>query len=285
MQNATHAFSITRNQGTEMPMILDMCAAPGTYLWYALQQNPGASALGFSLPRDKGGHRLALRTREAVRIKFLDVTMLAADMGATDADYALRPDHPHAGDFLRHAELPAAVRAFDLALCDGQVLRTHEPHRAAYRGAREPRRLTLTQLALGLEHLRPGGTMVVLLHRVEAWDTVVLLHTFTRFSSVRLFKPRAGHAKRSSFYMIATDVRSGCAEALGAVARWKEEWRVATFETDEARWHQARREVGAEIPDVDAFLRGFGPELARMATAIWKIQADALEKAPFMARN
>src|SRR2546423_6558730 len=59
---------------------------------------------------------------------------------------------------------------FDLVLCDGQVLRTHV--RAPYREMREARRLAVTQLAIGLEHLRIGGTMVVLLHKVEATDTV-----------------------------------------------------------------------------------------------------------------
>lgn len=67
------------------------------------------------------------------------------------------------------------------------------------------RRLTATQLALGLAHLRPGSTMVVL-HKVEAWPSVGLLHAFARSAAVRLFKPRAAHAKRSSFYMVASAV-------------------------------------------------------------------------------
>ncbi|KUI53567.1 hypothetical protein VP1G_00842 [Cytospora mali] len=280
MHSLTRAFTI-RTRGAGHPMVLDMCAAPGTYLSFALQTNPGAGAVGFSLPPEQGGHKLVLETSETVRIKFLDVTMLAADMGVPISD--IPPDHPHAKDF-RPAEFHPGL-TFDLVLCDGQVLRTHKDHRAEYRERREARRLTLTQLALGLEHLRPGGTMIVLLHRFEAWDTVLLLHTFTRFSTVKTFKPRFDHAKKSSFYMVATDVQSTKAEAVAAVEGWKEDWKAATFETDDERWRQIRPEIRANVPDVDEFLDEFGPELVRMGKKIWTIQADALERAPFMRRR
>ena len=52
-------------------------------------------------------------------------------------------------------------QTFDLVICDGQVLRTHA--RAGYKEAREARKLIVTQLALGSEHVRQGETMVVLL--------------------------------------------------------------------------------------------------------------------------
>lgn len=87
--------------------------------------------------------------------------MLAADMGVTD----IPEKHPDARKFL-----PCQMREtqlFDLVLCDGHVLRTHAPTRASYRETREPARLKTTQLALGLEHIKPGGTMIVLFHKVE----------------------------------------------------------------------------------------------------------------------
>jgi len=74
--------------------------------------------------------------------------------------------------------------------------------------------------------------MVVLLHKVEAPNTVALLHTFNKFSSIKLFKPAIHHAKRSSFYMVATDYRSQHCEALLAVERWRRQWKAATFGTD-----------------------------------------------------
>jgi hypothetical protein len=57
----------------------------------------------------------------------------------------------------------------------------------------------VTQLALGLEHLNPGGTMIVSLHKPEKPETAELLRQFHCFSSVQLFKPPKAHANRSSF--------------------------------------------------------------------------------------
>jgi hypothetical protein len=145
-------------------------------------------------------HKALLPRDPNVRLRFLDVTMLATDMGVS----VIPAEHVDAGNFLPQQFDPSQV--FDLVLCDGRVLRTHA--RASYREKREARRLTIVQLALGLEHVRPGGTMVVLLHKLEAWDTVSLLYRFAKFSSVRFFKPKTGHAKRSSFYMVASDIKS-----------------------------------------------------------------------------
>ncbi|KMU83915.1 hypothetical protein CIHG_01699 [Coccidioides immitis H538.4] len=144
---------------------------------------------------------------------------------------------------------------FDLVICDGQVLRTHD--RAAYREEREARRLTLTQLALGVEHVRHGGTIVALLHKIEAWDTVSLLYTFSKFSSVQVFKPQKFHAKRSSFYMVATNIQSQHDEAILAIRKWKTLWRLATFGTDE----QYGNAVDESETGVEAVLEKFGLEL------------------------
>ncbi|OQE68739.1 hypothetical protein PENNAL_c0147G00230 [Penicillium nalgiovense] len=165
---------------------------------------------------------------------------------------------------------------FELAICDGQVLRKHE--RAAYREVREARRLTVTQLSLGLQFLRPGGTMILLLHKLEAWDTVTLVYTFSQFSSVQLFKPKSGHAKRSSFYMVATGIQSQSDKALRAINRWKRIWRVATFGSDD----EYREELRKEDLQVETVIERFGQELVALGNEIWKVQANALKKAPFV---
>jgi hypothetical protein len=122
--------------------------------------------------------------------------------------------------------------------------------------------------------------MVVLLYKVEAWDTVSLLYRFNKFSSVKLFKPIKHHAKRSSFYMIATNIQSQHREAVSAVAGWKREWKAATFGTDE-EFKKARR---AECLDAEEVLGEFRSELVRLASEVWGIQARALEKAPFIKK-
>ncbi|KAI9934848.1 hypothetical protein MW887_000468 [Aspergillus wentii] len=266
MQKCTKALRINH---TYQPRILDLCFAPGGFLATALRLNPSASAMGFSLPPSQGGHRDLLPSHPNIQLKFLDVTMLAEDMGATE----IPAGHPDAERFLPRQF--ADEQTFDLIFCDGQVLRTHE--RAAYRERREAARLSISQLALGLEHIYPGGTMVVLLHKVEAWDTVKLLYQFSQFSSVRLFKPRKSHSKRSSFYMIARNIQREQPEAIRAIAQWKRLWKAATFGTDQM-YLEALNEDGL---DPATLLEEFGPRLVKLGRKVWEIQATALEGAPF----
>ncbi|OCL14162.1 hypothetical protein AOQ84DRAFT_309391, partial [Glonium stellatum] len=267
MHQSTYALAISK---TVSPTILDMCMAPGGFLATTLKINPGACALGFSLPISEGGHKVLLPKDPNVTLKFLDITMLAADMGVTD----IPAEHPDARNLLPQQFDPSQL--FDLVLCDGQVLRTHI--RAAYRGMREARRLTVTQLAIGLEHVKIGGTMVVLLHKLEAIDTVSLLYSFNKFSSVKLFKPKKHHAKRSSFYMVATNIQSQHCEAVLAVEGLKRQWKVATFGTDV----EYEEELRAACLNAEEVLEEFGIELVRLGREVWEIQANALERAPFI---
>lgn len=269
LQECTNAFTI-QPSSTSHVTILDMCMAPGGFLATALSHSPGSRALTFSLPSGNGGHKVLLPRNPRVETRFLDITMLAADMGMADIPVS----HPDAGNFLpRQVE---TQQLFDLVICDGQVLRTHT--RPDYREKREVRRLITTQLALGLEHLRVGGTMIVLLHKVEAWDTVTLLSTFRKFSSIRLFKPTTGHATRSSFYMIATNIRSDSPAAIMAIELWKTMWRVATFGSDE----EYSEEICNGRPNISELLQDFGAELVQLGREVWKVQADALTRAPFV---
>ncbi|KAL4787088.1 hypothetical protein BJX76DRAFT_364206 [Aspergillus varians] len=270
MQRHTGVFQL-QGSSPDNYSVLDMCMAPGGFLATAVRINPEARALGFSLPDWDGGHGVLLPEHPNVTLKLLDITMLAEDMGLTDD---IPSDHPDATNFLPRQFTPD--QTFDLVICDGQVLRTHE--RAAYREKKEASRLTLTQLALGLEHVKPGGTMVVLLHKVEALHTVRLLHTFSKFASVQLYKHAKIHAKRSSFYMIATNIRAGCEDAIMAIEGWKDRWKIATFGTDEM-YHDA---LFGECPDVEALLEEFGPRMVQLGKNVWNIQANALAKAPFV---
>lgn len=271
LHHATLGFAIRTYPGS----ILDMCAAPGGFLATAMKLNPNSEAVAFSLPPSDGGYNVLLTGDKKRCVKFLDITMLAADMGATDI-----PDkHPDAGKFL-----PCQMRKthlFDLVLCDGQVLRTHAPARASYRETREPVRLKTTQLALGLEHIRPGGTMIVLFQKVECWDTVCFLRRFSKFSSVHVYKPTAGHAKRSSFYMVATNVKREDPEAILAIEYWKAVWRNATFGTDED-FAEALRKGEQSAEEV---WKEYGSVLVKHGRKVWETQANALAQASFIKRE
>lgn len=273
MQCFTRAFTIRKTEPN--PQILDMCMAPGVYLAKALERNDKAQAVAFTLPPWQGGHIPILSESETLKIHLLDITMLAADMDIEPDE--IPEDHPDSASFLpRHFE---DGQNFDLVLCDGVILRTHD--RAAYRFYRESSRLLLTQLALGLEHLRPGGTMIVLLHKVERISNIRLFRDFARFATVTLFKPKSGHAKRSSFYMIVSEIRSTDQEAIQAVQGWKREWKIATLGTDEEWWEDNTRVAQFGDLGIEGVLKEFGPTLIKMGKKVWKTQADALKRASF----
>ncbi|KAI0861113.1 hypothetical protein F4860DRAFT_503487 [Xylaria cubensis] len=250
--------------------ILDMCMAPGAFLDVAMEHNPEPHAQAFSLPLEKGGYRVQIQPHPNIAINFVDITMLAADMGLD----TIPQEHPEAQDFLPRNLSPEDT--FDVVICDGHVLRTHP--RLAYRETREAARLLFTQLAIGLEHLKPGGTMLVLLHKVETWRCVLILRAFCGFSDVRLFKQRGAHAKRSSCYMIASNIQSRHEDALRAVGTWKMLWKAATFDTEE---EFCRLSLSLQ-PDVQKVLEDFGPRLVQLGREVWETQANALGRAPFV---
>jgi len=243
--------------------------APGDFLSAAMEHNPDASATAYSLPVEAGGYEVLLPQSPGIDTRMLDVTMLAADM---DAD-AIPEGHPDLANFLpRHFN---GIWEFDVVSCGGSVVRSHS--RAAYRALSETHRLSVTQLALGLGQLRRGGTMIVLLHKPEAPGTVETLHLFSQFSSIQLFKSTKAHAKRSAFYMVATNVQVEHPEAVKAVQSWKHLFNVATF-GGEGEFKQL---VHKDNPWVEGMVNDFGPALVRLGKPIWAIQARALANAPF----
>ena len=165
---------------------------------------------------------------------------------------------------------------FDLVFCDGQVLRTQL--RAQWRERREARRLTLTQLALGLEHIREGGTMVILLHKLEAWHNLRLLQLLDSFSNIQLFKSTRSHATRSSFYAIAQNIQVSNARVAEAISIWKQQWKIANFGSDDECWKTFR----ATGQDAVAILETFAETFVRIGRPIWEIQASALSQASYM---
>src|SRR5258707_205870 len=84
-------------------------------------------------------------------------------------------------------------------------------------------------MILALRRIRAGGTVIILLHKIEAWDTLELLYRCSRFSSVQVFKPAKKHAKRSSFYLVARTVQPHSEAAKLAAEAWKLASWHATF--------------------------------------------------------
>jgi hypothetical protein len=77
---------------------------------------------------------------------------------------------------------------------------------AEYREKQEAWRLLTSQLIVSLQRIKENGTIIALLHRLNAWDTVALLHTLNSFSLLQLFNPKKKHAVKSSFYVVAKNI-------------------------------------------------------------------------------
>ncbi|KAL9606875.1 MAG: hypothetical protein Q9167_008138, partial [Letrouitia subvulpina] len=252
---------------------LNLCMAPGAYTEVFLDIHPDATVKGITLPLELGGHPMTIPyglRDPRVNLYFLDITMLAAEFGVTSQD--IPPDHPDAKNFSMHR--PHGCDAFDIVLCDGQTLRTHQ--RLDYRESREPLRLLTAQLILGMARIKPGGTFIILLHKADAFDTMQLLRSFSGFAKIALFKPHKGHTTRSTFYLIAKDVKSLSVPAIEAMENWKFDWQQATFGGEKG---PGVDQEPASDEEVNAVLDDFGPELIKLCQPIWSIQAEALDRA------
>jgi 23S rRNA U2552 (ribose-2'-O)-methylase RlmE/FtsJ len=265
MQERTHALSPPADYSGDIN-ILDICMAPGGYTTSALKYSPGATTFGISLPRSHGGHKV-LSPFSRSTMRFLDVTMLAKEFGVDTPPFT----HPHRSSFLDGR--PFFGQIFQLIFCDGQVLRTHQ--RPEYREHQEARRLTLSQLILAMQRIQAGGTLIVLLHKIEIWDTAELLYLFNRFSSIQVFKPVKKHAKRSSFYLIAKNVQPDADAAKVAIESWKRAWWQATFGGENGT---GGKTITVKEEYVQTVLNEFGNSFVELARPIWQIQANALRE-------
>ena len=262
--------------------ILDLCMAPGGYSASALKFNPRASVSGATLPEKLGGHKLFVQDgfRGArIRVWQGDLTSLVGDMGMDDDD--ISEEHPDFGKFQK-SEVWAGEQ-FDLVFCDGQVLRNHSQDMAEHRQRCEARRLTCSQLLIALRHVRVGGSMVILLHKIDSWDTVLTLRAFDRFANIAIFKPLAAHKARGSFYLVAKNIQPHHQDALVAIQDWTKAWKVATFRalTDEGRedaFSDNRNDSTVLEQQVTKVMDEFGERLVTLGENAWKIQEEAIRK-------
>ena len=272
MQASTGALT-PRPDETTFVKILDLCMAPGGYTASALKHNSSVAAVGITLPPEHGGHNVLLESPQ-VEIHFLDITMLAKEFGVVDVPFS-HPDHDKFSP-----EQPFLEQKFNLIFCDGQVLRTHQ--RAQWREPHEALRLSVSQLILALQRIQKGGTLIMLLHKIEAWHSVELLYLFRQFSSVQVFKSRQKHAIRSSFYLIAKDVQPDSGAAKAAVETWKQAWWNATFGGESGTGAVTDRPEEESYEHIRGVLDQFGNELIELGHPIWEIQEIALSKMEFV---
>lgn len=275
LHEATQAFYVKKKFGSGYEASsLNLCMAPGGYTWQFLQRNPNATACGLTLPPEKGGHPMYLPYGDKdprVAVEYLDITLLTEEFGIPRE--AVPKQHPEAESFSLYR--PFLGKSFDVVICDGQVLRIHQHQRDR---AREVPRLLVSQLILGMQRIKPGGTFVILLHKVDAWGNIILLKTFETFSKIKLHKAETSHATRSSFYLVARDVQPDKPEAVDAVKKWKADWWKTTFEGEHGTGVNLEEPNDQEVYDV---LKIYGSRLVELGKPIWSTQWKALKKAPF----
>jgi 23S rRNA U2552 (ribose-2'-O)-methylase RlmE/FtsJ len=249
---------------------LDICMAPGGYTAAVLKRHPDAKCFGITLPTKQGGHPLYVSTKVLAGLKQLDVTMLANEYTTG----AIPRNHPAYSEFI-HVR-PFNHYKFDLIFCDGMVLRTQE--RPSYREQVEVTRLACSQMILALQRIAAGGTIVMLLHKIDSFQAAFTLHTFSKFAEVDSFKPARKHGTRSSFYMVAKNVQPQSTAALSAIKDWKDSWWQATFGGEEGTGE--RKEDPPESV-VRQMLEEYGERLIEMGRPIWGIQADNLSRTDY----
>lgn len=256
--------------------VLDLCMAPGGYTASTLEHSPHAIVCALTLPSKLGGHPVIHRKDKRVSIIFKDITTLYKEFGLTE----LPQDHPK---FSKFSDMRLWYgKSFDLVFCDGQVLRTQEPHIVDYR--REAIRLTASQLILALQRITRGGTLIMLLHNISAYETIKLLSVFDKIADIQIFKPVSGHKKKGTFYLIAKDVQPEHGDAVAAVNEWKKIWSELTFHVPGHDGHRDPLQVADEselAKEVLELLEKFSERVIELGEPIWRIQMDALANTPW----
>ena len=220
------------------------------------------------------------RNNLKIRIEFADVTMLVNEMGLGRPATFIPTRHPNTATF--SSKRLFGNEMFDLVFCGATGATTrracagaehHEPHKRL--------RLATSQLVFALQRLRNQGSLVLVMHKPESFDTAEIIRTFTKCSSVRLFKSKTKHAITSSFYMVAREVDTQSEEMQSAIVKWKKQWENAMCQSIEALPTCPR----AFEDQVREMLAEFGPQLIDLATPLWKIQADALRASSFLKES
>ncbi|RKF77597.1 putative s-adenosyl-l-methionine-dependent methyltransferase [Golovinomyces cichoracearum] len=265
MHQAAGIFDFKANLNRS-PRILDICMAPGGFTAAALNICRNARCYGLTLPKKLGGHELILEKSKLCGLHQLDITMMIKEY----SDSPIPHNHPQIREF-------TTIRLFnsykfDLIFCDGKVLRTHQ--RPTWRENNEGTRLMLSQLILSMQRIRNGGTIVVLLHKIDCWDSILTIRDFSDFSDIQLYKPPKAHKTRSSFYLIARNIDIEHEKAKRTLRFWRDQWWEATFGGEDGLGKKLHPSVGV----VEELLDDFGEQFIRIARPIWRIQADGLSR-------
>ncbi|KAJ5288324.1 hypothetical protein N7508_011099 [Penicillium antarcticum] len=252
------------------PRMLDLCMAPVGFTTTAAKEAPGLFIDAVTLPAEIGGYEVMAKDI-CQNIIYTDITMYLMKMVCQES---IPTAHPDSSSF--ELCLPFLDNQYDIAICGEAVGRDHP--REKYRSHCESQRLMVSQLVFAMHCLKPGGSIMLLLHRIESWDTVCILHAFNKFSDIRLYKHAKAHAIKSSFYLVARRVNLEHHTARHSMDYWKSLWRYLTFK----QFQEIQFSLLIDDVSLQIMINEFDLQFLRLAEPIWKIQVDALRNAPFM---
>jgi len=294
IQGSTGIFTSSRSKNPKSVLAkpircLDTAMAGGSFAHYFLSQNPHAAVDGLSLPVESGGHamldadqslgvRPGWQGKDTVNLTWTDVTLhpLFLPQGKNyPEEFPDKPAFDNNPPLPPHLQSPPSKpsdRVYNIVISDGAFLRTHK-HAQLRRW--EATRLQVCQLILGLSFVKPGGSMLILLHHLEAWDTATTVYNFSRFANIRLYKPKLAYGIRSSFYLIATKVQPELDVCQAWIEELKRGWYTMTFGGEGGLGGLV--EAGEGI-DVDKMLDEWGGEYIMLGEDVWRTQRDALKR-------
>ncbi|KAI9718350.1 MAG: hypothetical protein M1812_004071 [Candelaria pacifica] len=241
--------------------VLDFCMAPGGFAACIMDLYPEAEIDAITLLQADGGRKVITKCNEIILVE-ADITAYAADCCIDDCWKDSHLAKSFTSETLEHTQ------RYGLVICDGK---TERKHLNSFGKVKELElvRLKAAQLILGLERVRPGGTLYILQHNIQSGHTIKLLWHFSHFSDVSIFKPTEWLTSSSFFYLIAKNVQTGSLALKMAIREFKQAWTEATLESKVT-------EVTEE--EVQGLLTSFGAKLIDFGYQIWPIQEKGLRK-------
>ena len=273
MQAETTAFTIKDSDSADF-RALNLCFAPGGYTKKLLDMYPKIMIYGITLAESDGGHEVLVKSPR-LKMEYLDMNLLAEEYGISLL--RIPRDHPDAAKF--RADAPFAGLAFDIVVGDGAVLRTHA--RGDYRQDKdcEALRLRVAQLIFGLRRIKAGGTFIILLHKVDSWENLVLLRNFEQFSKITTFKASKIHTQSSSFYLIAKHVQPDHPVAKQVIEKWKKIWWAITFGGENGTGQNPEQPSDEKVAQA---LESYGSRYIELGSPVWQTQADGLSRSSYI---
>ncbi|KAK1147373.1 hypothetical protein N8T08_001454 [Aspergillus melleus] len=256
---------------TSTPQILDLCMSPGGIAASVEKVLPESTIDAIILSTPLGGYNV-MNPQIFRSIMHTDTTIYdLVDEGVVEKDIETRLfdiTRPYLGD------------PYDLIFCGSAV--TKEQPRGEYHSYCEAIRLSVSQLVFALDRLKKGGSLVLLLHQIDAWHTVCILHALSRFADIQVYKHPEIHAIKSPFYLVAKNVNLNHEHVKQTITNWRDLWRYLGFKdhADAARMTWRYDEIDND-EGLKREVQQFGPRFLELARPVWKIQAIAMRRASF----